>query len=127
MLKSVKKRFKIQVTASNQSINKTFELDKSIKTIKGLALSSNRMDLLYQRGEQKIEINSEEYFPEDYESKMLLSGLNVSVNDKYYRLGEVNAGNGNIKILFKDSDDGLTVFSPYTVNFYFDCDREDGL
>lgn len=127
MLKSVKKRFKIQITVANQSINKTFELDKSIKTIKGLALSSNRMDLLYQRGEQKIEINSEEYFPEDYESKMLLSGLNVSVNDKYYRLGEVNAGNGNIKILFKDTDDGLTVFSPYTVNFYFDCDREDGL
>ena len=127
MLKSVKKRFKIQITAANQSINKTFELDKSIKIIKGLALSSNRMDLLYQRGEQKIEINSEEYFPEDYESKLLMSGLNVSTNDKFYKLGEVNSGNGNIKILYKDTDDGLTVFSPYTVNFYFDCEREEGL
>ncbi len=96
MLKSVKKRFKIQVSAANQSISKTFELDKSIRTIRGLAITSNRMDLAYQRGEQKVEINNEEYFPEDYESKLLMSGLNVSTNDKYYKLGEVNAGNGSI-------------------------------
>lgn len=127
MLKSVKKRFKIQVSTANQSISKNFELDKSIRTVRGLAITSNRMDLAYQRGEQKVEINNEEYFPEDYESKLLMSGLNVSTNDKYYKLGEVNAGNGSIKILYKDTEDGLTTFSPYTVNFYFDCEREDGI
>lgn len=127
MLKSLRKRLKIPVTTANQSISKTFELDKSIKTIKGLAITSNRMDLIYQRGEQKIEINNEEIFAEDYESKMLLVGYNVSNNDKYFRIGEMNAGNGAVKILYTDSDDGLTTFSPYTVNIYLDCDREDGL
>lgn len=127
MLKALRKRLKIPVTVANQSITKTFELDKSIKTIKGVAITSNRMDLIYQRGEQKIEINNEEIFSEDYESKMLLVGYNVSNNDKYFRIGEMSAGNGAVKILFTDTDDGLTTFSPYMVNIYLDCDREDGL
>jgi hypothetical protein len=125
MLKPVKKHFSIDITASGQSITKTFELDKNIKTVKGIAISSNKDDLLYYRGSQRIEINKEEYFPDGYESKMLISGINVSPNQRYYDLGSVNPGNGSVKIVFQDSPDGRTAFEAYRVTFYLACEMED--
>ena len=52
MLKIVKKRFDIQVVDANKSVNKTFELDKNIKRIKGMLVTSDKDDLLYYRGTQ---------------------------------------------------------------------------
>ena len=70
MLKPVKKRYDIQVTAAGQNISKSFDLDKNIKSVKGLLLTSDKDDLMYYRGSQRIEINKEEYFPDNYESKL---------------------------------------------------------
>lgn len=125
MLKPVKKRFDIQITAASQSLSKTFELDKNIKVVKGILISSDKDDLLYYRGSQKIEINKEEYFPDGYESKLLMTGLNVSPNQRYYDLGNVNPGNGSVKIAFVDTPDGRTVFAAYRVSLYLMCEMED--
>lgn len=127
MLKPVKKRFDIQVTAANQIISKTFELDKNIKSVKGVLVTSDKDDLLYYRGSQKIEINKEEYFPENYESKLLMSGINVSPKQRYYDLGNVNPGNGSVKLVYQDTDDGRTAFSAYRVSLYVDCEMEDAV
>lgn len=127
MLKPVKKRFDIQITSANQNVTKTFELDKNIKSVKGLLLTSDKDDLLYYRGSQKIEINKEEYFPDNYESKLLMSGINVSPKSRYYDLGTVNPGNGNIRLVYQDTDDGRTVFAAYRVSLYVDCEMEDSL
>jgi hypothetical protein len=127
MLKPVKKRFDIQITSANQNITKTFELDKNIKSVKGVLVTSDKDDLLYYRGSQKIEINKEEYFPDNYESKLLMSGINVSPKERYYDLGSVNPGNGTIKIVFQDTEDGRTVFAPYRVSLYVDCEMEDAI
>src|SRR4051812_16975329 len=110
MFKTVKTRFDIQITEANQSVSKTFELDKSIGSVKGLLITSDKDDLLYYRGTQKIEINKEEYFPENYESKLLMSGLNVPPKQRYYDLGSVSPGNGSVKIVYTDQDDGRTGF-----------------
>jgi hypothetical protein len=120
MQKNVKKRFTIFITQAKQTVNKTFELDKTALLINGLVLTSDKDDLLYYRGEQKIEINGEEYFPEDYESKLLMSGINVSPNSRYYNLGGVLPGNGTIKLLYQDVEDGRSVFTPYRVSLYID-------
>lgn len=125
MGKPVKKRFDIQVTAANQNITKTFELDKTITGIKGVLVTSDKDDLLYYRGSQKIEINKEEYFPDNYESKLLMSGINVPPRQRYYDLGNVNPGNGTIKIVYVDADDGRTVFAPYRVSLYLECETEE--
>ena len=125
MIRRVKKRFDIQVTVANSTVPKTFELDKSVVAIRGLLFTSDKDDLLYFRGSQKVEINKKEYFPEDYESKLLMSGVNLTPNCRYYRLGKVDPGNGIIKVDFKDTADGRTVFEAYRVSLYIDCDMEE--
>lgn len=124
MTKQIKKRFDIQVTASGQSIDKSFDLDKNISTVKGVLVCSDKDDMLYYRGTQKIEVNKEEYFPDNYESKLLMSGINVSPNSRYYNLGNVPTGNGIVRLIYKDTEDGRTVFSPYRVSLYVDCEME---
>ena len=127
MLKPVKKRFDVQITEAKSTVTKAFELDKNIKAVKGVLVTSDKDDLLYYRGTQKIEINKEEYFPENYESKLLMSGINVSPKARYYDLGNVNPGNGIVKLIYTDSEDGRTVFTPYRVSLYMDCEMEDEL
>lgn len=127
MLKPLKKRFDIQITAINQSVTKTFELDKNIKSVKGILVTSDKDDLMYYRGSQRIEINKEEYFPENYESKLLMCGINVPANLRYYNLGNVNPGNGSVKIVYQDTPDGRTVFAAYRVSLYLDCEMEDSI
>jgi hypothetical protein len=127
MLKIVKKRFDLQVIDANKSVNKTFELDKNIKRIKGMLVTSDKDDLLYYRGTQKIEVNNQEYFPDNYESKLLMSGINVSPNERYYKIETDNIGNGIIKLSYTDADDGRTGFTSYRVSLYVDCEMEDEL
>lgn len=127
MIKVVKKRYDIQIAEANKVVSKTFELDKTIKRIKGVLVTSDKDDLLYYRGSQKIEINSQEYFPENYESKLLMSGINVSPNERYYKVDTDNIGNGIIKLSYTDADDGRTTFAAYRVSLYVDCEMEDNL
>lgn len=121
MNKTVKKRFDILVATEGAKVSDTFELDKDITTVKGLLLSSDRDDLLYFRGSQKIIINAEEIFPEHYESKLLMSGINVAPHQRFYDLGEVGTGNRNVKIEFQDNTSGQASFEPYRVSLYLDC------
>ena len=123
MNKIVKKRFDIEVTEANKAISKTFELDKDIVSVKGITVTSNRDDLLYFRGSQRIEINRDEIFPDEYESKLLMSGVNAPVDKRYYDLGNVNPGNKSIKIDYKDTDSTLAFFQPYRVSYYFECEK----
>ena len=123
MNKIVHKRFDIDVTGENQTFSKTFELDKDIVTVKGVGITSNRDDLVYARGEQRIEINREEFFPDNYESKRLMAGVNSDVNTRYYDLGNVSSGNKTIKVDYKDVPNELTLFRPHRVSYYFLCEK----
>lgn len=124
MLKPIKKRFDLRVLESGKLVTQTFELDKTIKTVKGVLLTSDKDDLLYYRGSQKIEINKEEYFPDNYESKLLMSGINVPPKMRYYDLAGVNPGNGSVKITYQDTEDLRAPFSAYRVSIYLDCEME---
>ena len=112
------KRFDIAIDQANKSYSKSFELDKTITAITGILISSSKDDLAYFRGQQKIEINKDEFFPENYESKLLMSGINVSPNNRYYELGSVAPGNGIVKVDYKDSDDNRIPFNPYVIYIY---------
>ena len=127
MLKATKKRFDIKILLANSTVSDTFELDKNIVKVHGVLVTSDKDDLLYYRGAQKIEINKEEFFPENYESKLLMSGINVAPKQRYYDLGGITPGNGRVQITYKDLDDGRTVFAPYRVSLYLDCEMEDEL
>src|SRR5688572_12893780 len=110
MPKRIKKRFDIEVPDASNVYSKTFDLDKNITSIHGILFTSNRDDLLYYRGSNKIEINRQEIFPEGYETKLLMTGLNVSPNDRFYNLGGILPGNGKLKIDYKDIPDERLVF-----------------
>ena len=125
MPKRIKKRYDIDVTSANELHTKTFELDKTVEKIHGVLFASDRDDLMYYRGSGKIEINSEEIFPEGYETKLLMSGLNVSPNDRYYNLGGVPPGNFKVKVEYRDSPDTRLLFTPYRVSIYLDVETKD--
>jgi len=118
----LKKRFDIQVTAPSTSFTQTFELEKTITKIKGLLFTSDRDDLLYYRGAARVEINKEEIFPIEYESKLLMSGLNVSPNDRFYDLGGLPPGNGHVKVQYQDTNYDGAAFVAYRVSLYLDCE-----
>ena len=122
MQKRIKKRFDLDVTEANTIHSKTFELDKNITTINGLLMTSNRDDMLYYRGSQKIEINRDEIFPEGYESKLLMTGINVSPNERYYNVGGKAPGNGKLTLAYKDTDYQGLNFEQYRVSIYMDCE-----
>ncbi len=121
--KFVKKRYSFIVDTPGTSYSKKFDLDKNIKLVRGILISSDKPDLLFFRGSQKITVNGEELFPEDYESKLLMSGISVPPDQKYADLGDgVIAGNGEVKISYKDSENSTTSFSSYEVNLYLMCE-----
>ena len=127
MLTPVKKRYDIQVTSANQTFTQTFELDKNIMVIKGLLFTSDKDDLLYYRGTQRLEINNKEYFPDNYESKLFMSGINVPPAPSSSTFEPEQPGNGLVKVSYQDKDDGRSVFAPYRVSLYLDCEMEDEL
>ena len=127
MLKPVIKIFNVPITAAGQNLSKSFDLEKNIKVLKGISLLSDKDDLMYYRGSQRIEINKEEIFPEGFMSKKIMCGINTPMSDRSYNLKNMNPGNGNIKITYQDTEDGRTVFAAYTVFLYLECDMEDGV
>lgn len=123
---TVRKRFDITIPEAAKTVTEKFELDKTAKSITGLVLTSDREDLLFFRGEQKIEINGKEYFDEKYESKLLMTSLNVPVNNRYLDLKNVEPGNGIVSISYTDHNHTLAPFVPYRVSLYVQYETEDG-
>jgi hypothetical protein len=122
MSKRVKKRFDLQVGAASSIISQTFELDKTVEKVHGILFASDRDDLMYYRGSAKVEMNSDEIFPEGYETKLLMSGLNVSPNDRFYNLGGIPPGNFKVKVDYKDTADARLAFAAYRVSIYLDVE-----
>jgi hypothetical protein len=120
MIKPQKKKFNLLVTTANSTVSQTFELEKTIVSIKGLLVNSNYNDLLYYRGSQRIEINKDEIFPDGYDSQLLMSGINLPPNERYYDLEGMKPGSGIVRIDYTDADDGRTAFTPYRVSLHLD-------
>lgn len=117
--KIVKEWVDVQVTAANQTFKQTFEVDKHAKKIIGIALTTNQDTLMYFRGSQRIVINDVEIYPEGYESKLLMQGFNINVNDRILKLEEeMDPGNRQVEIDYADTDHPSVAFQPYRVRLY---------
>lgn len=124
--KVLKELFSINVTTSGETVKAAFEVDKNAHRITGIAISSNRDDLLYYRGSQVIKINDEEFFPEGYESKRLMCGQNIVPHLRFHRMGAVDPGNRKVELIFTDTDNAsVAPFEPYTVVLYVFCTLAD--
>lgn len=123
MLNRIKKRFDLTVDSPERTFSSTFELDKNVSAIYGLLVTSDRDDMLYYRGSQRIEINREEIFPDKYESKLLMSGLGVAPDERFYSLGKLEPGNFKIKLDYTDTSHiAVADFVIYRVSLYLDCE-----
>jgi len=115
----IKERFDLQITAEDESFKGEFELDKNAKYLLGIIVTSDRDDLLFYRGSQKIQLNDTELFPEGFESKLLMSGLNVAPDDRMITLGELPTGNGRLDVLYTDKSHMFaTSWAPYRLTIY---------
>lgn len=114
MANTVYRRFSFTVDTASQNYNKKFDLDKNIVMVLALQVTSDHPELIYYRGTQRIEINGDEIFPEDYDSRLLMSGISVSPDERFVKLGGgAIAGNGEIKVLYKDVANAAAVFQTY--------------
>jgi hypothetical protein len=121
--KYIHKTFSFQVDTAGANYSKKFDLDKNVRVVLGLLMSAADPRKLFFRGSQRIEISGDELYPEDYESKLLMSGISVSPNDKYVNLGNgVLSGNGEVKILYKDAENVNAPFEPYKVSLVLKCE-----
>jgi hypothetical protein len=121
----VDKVYSFAVEAQNSPVSKKFDLDKNVKLVRGIILSSDKPNMLFYRGSQRIEISGDEIFPEDYESKLLMSGIAVAPNQKYRSLGNgVIAGNGEVKVQYKDTQNPNASFTLYKVIIILQCEMK---
>lgn len=115
----IKERFDLKVTSANQVFKEEYELDKNAEYLFGIAITSDNEENLFYRGSQKMQLNDQELFPEDFESKLLMSGLSVSPNHRMVKIGFVKTGNGRVEVWYKDTDHPKALFAPYRISFYF--------
>ncbi len=109
-----------QVTQEGQPVTHEFTLDAGVTDVQAVGLTSDREDLLFYRGDVKIQINSEEHVAEKTEAKLLMTGLNVDPNDRMLTFpSPVLPGSGNVRIDYNDNAHNQTVFQPYRVSVYF--------
>ncbi len=112
------KRFDFEVGTALSTVSKEFEIDKDVHLINGLLLTADQEDQLYFRGSQSITVNGVELFPDGYGSRLLMSGLGVPPDKRYYSIGRVETINGKIRIVFTDTETVMIGFSPYKVSLY---------
>lgn len=115
----IKERFDLDVTAPGEVVKQQWELDKNGQILLGVSVTTDSEPHLYYRGSQKMQINDQELFPEDFESKLLMTGLNVPPNERMVKVGRIDAGNGLVEVWYKDTNHPIVPFQPYRVTFYF--------
>lgn len=118
-IKIIKEWVDVSITAPNQSFKENFEVDKHAAKIIGIAFTTNNDTMPYYRGSQRVSINDKEVYPEGYESKILMQGVNVPVNERIISLGEeLEPGNRKVEIEYRDEDHPAVAFSPYKIRLY---------
>lgn len=115
----IKERFIVEITKGDDVTKATFEIDSNATNVFGILLTGSDDNSLFYRGSQKIQLNDQELFPEDFESRLLMSGMGVSPNNRVVEIGQVSRGNGKLEVWYKDQKSPKALaFKPYTVNIY---------
>lgn len=115
------KIFDFQVVQAGENLAHEFDLDKTAEFVTAIALTTNLDSQMYYRGSFKFEIGGIEYIPEKFESKLIMTGINVPPNARTYQFGNIPVGNYKVKITYKDTNHPNTVFSTYRVSLYVHC------
>ena len=91
------------------------ETDKAYKRVTGLQFNSTDSSALKDAVFGKFEIDSNEIFPDGFEAKLIQTGLEVSPNDRFYKIDERADGSS---VLGNFTDAGNAAAYPYNVYIY---------
>ena len=117
--KIIKEWVDVTISSPNQVFKGSIEVDKHASVIIGISMTSSFEEKLFYRGSQKISINEKEIYPEGYESKMLMHGLNVPVKDRIIEFGEIMLpGNRKVELEYRDTEHIGAGFGVYRVRLY---------
>lgn len=106
----------LEVSTVQGAVSATLNLDSKIKLINGVALTTNK-DELINNVRTELNINGSEVLPEDFGAALLATSLTVRPDDRYMQLNQI-PGNGIIKIVARDSSNPFTT---QKLNFTFRC------
>jgi hypothetical protein len=106
---------KIEVAEAGSQPKYSVDMDKMYKKLTGIHASLPEEKALVGTC-LSLKIAEKEIFPEDFEIKMISTGLNVSPNDRFYdKINEEALGN-HIEGRLRDS--GKATSYPYTAKIY---------
>lgn len=96
----------LEVNSVQGSVSASLLLDNKIKLIQGIALTTNKDDLISNVRTQ-LSINSTEVLPEEFEASLLLTTATVRPDERFLQLN-TEPGNGIIKVVVKDNSSPFT-------------------
>ena len=91
------------------------ETDKAYRKVTGLQFSGTDSAALKDAVFSKFEIDANEIFPDGFEVKLIQTGLEVSPNERFYKINERAEGSS---VLGNFKDAGNAVAYPYNVYIY---------
>ena len=118
----LRKRFDVIVSNSGDEVKETRDLDKDTTRIRGILLMSDRDDLLFHRATAGINIGGREVFPPDYHARLLMSGLAVRPDARYFPL-DLEPGNFKLNVHLTDYDNPVAPFGSYRVSVYLELEK----
>ena len=106
---------KIPVAQSGEKVKFSADTDKMYRQITGLYASLPE-DKAVTGTSLELKISDKEIFPEDFEIKMISTGMNVSPNERFYE--RINEEANGSRIEGRLSDSGLADTYPYIAKLY---------
>ena len=115
------KIFKLEVTSEGQQVFKEFEVDSSVQSVVGVALTSDRREALLARGTLRLEISSVEVIEEGLPASEYVFSINA--NPRYFAFGDIdmNSSDRRLKLRFQDNAVLGQTFSAYKVDLILVC------
>ncbi|TAL55244.1 MAG: hypothetical protein EPN86_03440 [Nanoarchaeota archaeon] len=105
---------KLSVTGAG-SFPISAETDKAYKKVTGIQFNSTDSNALKDTVFSKFEIDSNEIFPDGFEVKLIQTGLEVTPNERFYKVDE-RAEGSTVAGSYKDA--GNAAAYPYNAYIY---------
>lgn len=114
-------RFESSIIQDGKASRIEFEVGKDVQHVLAIQLSSDNDAMPFHRGTLGMTLNGSEVFPEGWQAKKLMAGLNVSPNDRMYNLQSepgLPRGNGKVVLTYQDNANALQAYGAYLIHVY---------
>lgn len=110
----------ILVTDEEGTYTQSIEVDKNVSEILGVTLTSDRDDIMWQRGSFLLKINDEEFFPDTTEAKVLVHGTQIPSHARFFDFRKIigkaiEPGNRKVELKVTDNPNAAADFEAYKV------------